>query len=197
MFPLGLVLFPYVGLPLQVFEPRYRQLTEDVLDGDREFGVVLIERGWEVGGGDERFDVGTMATIVDAGFNDLGLIRLNTVGGRRFRVHQWLPDDPYPRAVVEDLPPPEAADAALLGDVAPRVRRALAMRAELGEPSIPPDIRLDDEPTRAMFQLAAIAPLGPVDKQSLLAASCATMLSRLGALIDEELVVLASRLAGN
>src|SRR5439155_458702 len=61
MFPLGTVLFPFVVLPLHVFEPRYRALTRDCLAGSGEFGVVLIERGLEVGGGDERFPVGTVA----------------------------------------------------------------------------------------------------------------------------------------
>ena len=64
MFPLGTVLFPYAVLPLRVFEPRYRVMTRRCLDGDREFGVVLIERGSEVGGGDVRFGVGTIARIV-------------------------------------------------------------------------------------------------------------------------------------
>ena len=44
MFPLGSVLFPYAVLPLHVFEPRYRLLTRHVMEGDKEFGVVLIER---------------------------------------------------------------------------------------------------------------------------------------------------------
>ena len=57
MFPLGTVLFPYAVLPLHVFEPRYRALTEHCLAGDGCFGVVLIERGSEVGGGDTRFAV--------------------------------------------------------------------------------------------------------------------------------------------
>ena len=59
MFPLGTVLFPHALLPLRVFEPRYRTMTAHVMRGDAEFGVVLIERGSEVGGGDIRFDVGT------------------------------------------------------------------------------------------------------------------------------------------
>jgi uncharacterized protein len=58
MFPLGTVLFPYALLPLQVFEPRYRVMMHHVLEGDREFGVVLIERGSEVGGGGARVGVG-------------------------------------------------------------------------------------------------------------------------------------------
>ena len=64
MFPLGTVLFPGAVLPLHVFEPRYRALVRDCLAGDREFGVVLIERGSEVGGGDVRVEVGTVARIV-------------------------------------------------------------------------------------------------------------------------------------
>ena len=58
MFPLGTVLLPGAPLPLQVFEPRYRGLTHDCLAGVPEFGVVLIERGSEVGGGDVRTNVG-------------------------------------------------------------------------------------------------------------------------------------------
>ena len=63
MFPLGTVLVPHQLLPFQVFEPRYRVLVEHCLTTDRRFGVVLIERGSEVGGGDVRFDVGTVAEI--------------------------------------------------------------------------------------------------------------------------------------
>ena len=48
MFPLGTVLLPGMALPLHLFEPRYRQLIQDVLDGDGTFGVCLIERGSEV-----------------------------------------------------------------------------------------------------------------------------------------------------
>src|SRR6478672_4324189 len=64
MFPLGTVLLPFAHLPLHIFEPRYRALVKDCLAGDGEFGVVLIERGHEVGGGDVRFGVGTVARIV-------------------------------------------------------------------------------------------------------------------------------------
>ncbi len=64
MFPLGTVLLPGQTLPLHVFEPRYRELVRVCLDGDGTFGVVLIERGSEVGGGDVRApNVGTVARI--------------------------------------------------------------------------------------------------------------------------------------
>ena len=86
MFPLGAVLFPSMVLPLHVFEPRYRALTRDCLAGDRRFGVVLIERGSEVGGGDVRFSVGTAAQIVEAAELPDGRFALGTVGVQRVRV---------------------------------------------------------------------------------------------------------------
>ena len=53
MFPLGTVLLPGGVLPLHVFEPRYRKMVTDCVESpDHEFGVVLIERGSEVGGGE-------------------------------------------------------------------------------------------------------------------------------------------------
>ena len=67
MFPLGQPLLPGAVLPLHVFEPRYRQLVQDTLADDvnpPEFGVTIIERGWEVGGGDHRGMIGTVARIV-------------------------------------------------------------------------------------------------------------------------------------
>src|SRR3984885_12142090 len=66
MFPLGTVLFPHAVIPLHVFEPRYRALMRHCLDADRRFGVVLIERGSEVGGGDQRASVGTQGVITRA-----------------------------------------------------------------------------------------------------------------------------------
>jgi Lon protease-like protein len=66
MFPLSSPLMPHTGVPLHVFEERYRIMVRTCIDDDRRFGVVLIERGAEVGGGDERADVGTLAEIADA-----------------------------------------------------------------------------------------------------------------------------------
>ena len=200
MFPLGIVHFPHVVLPLQVFEPRYRELTADCLEGGREFGVVLIERGSEVGGGDSRFDVGTATTIVDAAVDDRGMIRLETVGTRRIRVTRWLDDDPYPRAETVDVASPVIGDGELeaLALAEREVRRALALRAELDEPAAPFNIALDGDPARALFQLAAIAPLGPADQQRVLATQDGReLLALLARLAAEEAAVLAQRLAGN
>lgn len=170
MFPLGTVLFPHAQLPLHVFEPRYRALAEACLAGDGEFGVVLIERGSEVGGGDSRFSVGTVARIVAAGRLPDGRYLLATEGVRRLRVREWLPDDPFPRAEVEllgELGSP-ADGRATRDEVERLLKRVLAMAAELGDGPQSIDVALDDDPARAAFEAAAAAPIGPLDAQRLL-----------------------------
>src|SRR5688500_7660667 len=144
MFPLGSVLFPSVYLPLHVFEPRYRALVRDCLAGDREFGVVLIERGSEVGGEDVRTDAGTVARIVEAAELPDGRWALGAVGVRRLRVAAWLPDDPYPIAEVDDWPDPEpgAGYAEALAACIGNLRRALALATEAGDATAPATIEL-------------------------------------------------------
>jgi hypothetical protein len=200
MFPLGTVVFPHVAIPLRVFEPRYRQLTRDCLAGAREFGIVLIERGSEVGGGDQRAALGTLTSIVDAQEAPDGQWALVALGTRRVRVTRWLPDDPYPRAELEDLGDgdwdPAADDAFVAAERI--VRRSLALLAELGEPAAPVHVELAPERFVAAWQLAAISPLGPLDRQGLLAIDApAERLTRLAELVDEECAVLAHRLAGH
>jgi Lon protease-like protein len=85
-----------------------------------------------------------------------------------------------------------------MADVERLVRRALALRQELNEPAAPFDVALDDDPARALFQLAAVAPLGPADQQRLLAVEApGPFLSLLAELTGDEIGFLAQRLAGN
>ncbi len=173
MFPLGSVLFPAMPLALRVFEERYLAMLAQILqDEPSEFGVVLIERGQEVGGGEKRFDIGTVARIVELDSAE-GFIALVAHGTRRFRVVEWLDDDPYPRArvtLIDDFewddalePPRDSAEQA--------VRRALAVGAEFGDVQYSATVELDDDPVDAAWQLAAIAPLGEFDQLHLLRAS--------------------------
>jgi Lon protease-like protein len=200
MFPLGMVLFPGAFLPLQVFEPRYLALVQECLAGTPEFGVVLIERGFEVGGGDSRFDVGCVARIVEARELSRGRVGLATVGDRRVRVERWLDDDPFPRAELVDWPDaaPAPGDEDRLEPVASALRRVLAMASELGDP-VPPvaSVELVDDVVTASYQLASLAPVGPLDRLALLASSTpGGRLDLLATLIDDVGAVLASRLGG-
>ncbi len=191
MFPLGSVLFPSMVLPLHVFEERYRALVADVLaapPAEREFGVCLIERGSEVGGGDVRADVGTVAVVQQASELPDGRWALIAVGTRRMRVERWLADDPYPRAEVVDHPDaqPGPDDIALLPEVTRLLRRALAKSGELGDPTAPATVEIADDPVLASHQAAALAPVSTLDRYELLAsASVGERLRRLEELLTE------------
>ena len=200
MFPLGSVLLPRTSLQLHVFEPRYRALVEDVIGADREFGVVLIERGQEVGGGEVRTDLGTVARIMQRQQLADGRWLLVCVGYHRFRVERWLPDDPYPRAEVHELAeaPAQEGDARRYARLGTRLREVLALRAELGEPAPPATIGVPPDPVMGTFMLATLAALGPLDKQRLLAAAdVSERLDILDASFTELLDVLSFRLGGS
>jgi uncharacterized protein len=207
MFPLGSVLLPGMAIPLHVFEPRYRQLVHHCLattgpDESPEFGITLIERGSEVGGGDVRTDAGTVARIVEAAMLDDGRWYLVVVGMRRVRVHRWLDDDPYPQAEVEDWPDEPAPDdgvpddaAAAIDDLTVTLRRVLALRAELGQAAAPATLELSEDPVLALWQVAGAAGFGPLDLQRVLTApSVARRRDFVAELLDEAEEVLRAQL---
>jgi Lon protease-like protein len=170
MFPLGSVLLPAMPLQLRVFEERYLlMLSELVAAEDARFGVVLIERGWEVGGGDHRFGVGTVAEIQQVVAED-GVVGLAAQGGGRFEIVEWLDDAPHPRAEVRPLPDLVWDDALepLLAETEQLVRRTLAEASEFAETGWSPDVELSDEPMERSWQLAGITPLGDLDRLALL-----------------------------
>jgi Lon protease-like protein len=211
MFPLGAVLFPGVAMPLHVFEPRYRALTGWCLEHDGCLGIVLIERGSEVGGGDTRFSVGTQGRIADSVALPDGRWLLAVIGERRIRVDAWLGEEPFPRAAVtflDDAPPaakPANRSATATGAaqatrdaIAGRVARAIALLAELGD--VPADTsapELADDPALATWQAAALGLVGPADAQRLLEVDgLDERIGLMASLLDEEIDVLALRAAG-
>jgi Lon protease-like protein len=170
MFPLGSVLFPHMPLRLRVFEERYLVMLSDLVKSDDpRFGVVLIERGVEVGGGEQRFGVGTAAEIGQIAAEQ-GIVGLVAQGTSRFEVVEWLDDDPYPRAEVRPLEELvwDPALEALRAETEQLVRRTLALASEFAEDVWPSDVELAGEPVPALWQLAAIAPLTALDQVALL-----------------------------
>ena len=170
MFPLGTVLMPAMPLSLRIFEERYLKLTGDlILQENPEFGVVLIERGPEVGGGEKRLGLGTLASVQNIGTLDQ-FYGVESIGTQRFRVNAWLPDDPYPMADI-DFIPDLIWDESLLSEklqLEIRVRNLLAFASEFGDLQYGPDTQLSDDPMDACWQLAGVLPLGPLDQMDLL-----------------------------
>jgi hypothetical protein len=192
MFPLSAVLFPHASMPLHVFEPRYRAMLRDCLAGDARFGIVLIERGSEVGGSDQRCALGTRGVISQAAELPDGRWVLEVEGEALIEVEEWLPEDPYPAALVRGVAPVVGAEdlAPLVGAAGQRVRRARALLAEHGgAPALPPELALNGggDVDRAAWQLCAVAPVSAYDAQRLLVADGARERLRLLAELMDEL----------
>jgi Lon protease-like protein len=119
LFPLGTVLLPGATLPLHIFEPRYRQLTIDLVTGavpDREFGVVAVREGWapDDDGIEGLHTIGCTAKLRDVNRLPDGRFDIVTRGARRFRLLDLDADSkPYLMGTVEHLPDDPADDAAV------------------------------------------------------------------------------------
>jgi Lon protease-like protein len=170
MFPLGTVLLPGMPLSLRIFEERYLKLLGDLIGEENpEFGVVLIERGPEVGGGEKRLPIGTVASVIDIGTLD-EFYGLESIGTQRFRVNAWLPDNPYPMADVDFIPDliwDESLTPARV-HLETRVRKLLAFASEFGDLQYGADTELSNDPMDACWQLAGVLPLGALDQLDLL-----------------------------
>jgi len=201
VFPLGAVLLPAQALPLHIFEDRYRQLMDLLTAGGSsgEMGVVLIERGYEVGGGDVRVSTGTVAHLIEAERLPDGRWAAIFVGSHVFRVERWLPDDPFPQAMVEELAEEDwdGRDGDVLSVAEATVREALNLAAELDTTTGTAAFTLSADPARASWELCARAPLGPFDRQRLLEAPTRRdRLSLLAELAGDAARLLAFRLRG-
>ncbi|CCQ13929.1 putative uncharacterized protein [Rhodococcus sp. AW25M09] len=180
MFPLGSVLLPGERLPLHIFEPRYQALVHDCLEqDDPSFGVVLIARGHEAGGGDVRHDVATTAHIIGHEAIGDGRYLLECVGGERIRIDAWLPDDPYPLADVrpwldEDVES-VIADTEFdttwskVEDLYDLVGR-LESTDEVVTPGFPDFLSLPISAAEKIWSLAALIPMGQSDRLDILSA---------------------------
>jgi Lon protease-like protein len=178
MFPLSTVLMPAMPLSLRIFEERYLKLTGDlILQENPEFGVVLIGRGPEVGGGEKRLGVGTIASVTDIGTLD-EFYGIESIGTQRFRVNAWLPDDPYPLADIDFLPD-LVWDESLMSErleLETRVRNILSIASEFGDLQYGGDTEFSDDPMQACWQMAAVLPVGPLDQLDLLNSESAGVL---------------------
>jgi Lon protease-like protein len=181
LFPLpNVVLFPGVFLPLHIFEPRYRAMTEEALDGDRLIGMVLLKPGYEAEyeGRPPVYPIGCSGLIThaerlaDGRFNIVlqGLVREED-DARVYRV-----------GIIERLSgdTAAAADEPALRDLRHRIEHLLTPMIERagGEINVPPSMTDVD----VIHALAQYLDLAPIEKQALLERD--TVLARATALAD-------------
>jgi hypothetical protein len=179
LFPLGTVLFPGLVMPLHVFEERYRSLVRHIIglpDGvPRVFGVIAIQRGWEVAAATASvilYEVGCTAEVRQITEHQDGRFDLVTVGRRRFEITEIVPaDTPYLQARVRYLPESPGSEAdqlvprvlAAFRDYLRLARTDAAQAAQVSE-------QLPEDPLVLSHLVAATATLTLADRQRLLAA---------------------------
>lgn len=103
LFPLRTVLFPGQLLPLHIFEMRYRQMINDCIEQEIPFGVVLIQKGREIGETAIPYPVGTLARIRRVERQEDGRMHIYCIGEERFRIESLIQEQPYLIARVEQL----------------------------------------------------------------------------------------------
>ncbi|TMD42437.1 MAG: peptidase S16 [Chloroflexi bacterium] len=170
LFPLNVVLFPHMPLPLHVFEPRYRQMLAECLEEGHSFGVVAIREGSETGSA-VPFDVGTLAKIVRIDRLEDGRVNLLVTGASRFQILETRTDRPYLRGRIRIIP--EEGDdleesaaltertATTFREYSNRLRELVGQRADQAEPPMEPEL--------LSYLIAAALNLQVAEKQKLLA----------------------------
>jgi len=93
IFPLDLVLFPRQELPLRIFEPRYKQLVDDCMLSDGQFGVCLVDPNNQILGWNGPKPVGTIAKITKCEDVEMDGMQLHiqTIGRSKFRIKKLIP----------------------------------------------------------------------------------------------------------
>jgi Lon protease-like protein len=190
LFPLPVVLFPGVPMPLHVFEERYRRMLADVRVTNSLFGLSFFNEIESVGERPPEGHVGCVAEVVEVQPLEDGRSNILTVGVVRYRVVDYVEsEEPYLVARVEFFED-EEEDQELLARSATEVtevfgRIARAVRALNDDRAALPELSTD-EPERLSFLVAAAMDMDNELKQELLELrSSAERLSRLSRLLTQ------------
>jgi Lon protease-like protein len=196
IFPLNVVTFPGTGVPLHIFEERYRALVRHLLTidepGERLFGIVAIREGYETGGHEARsmYRTGCVVQLTDVEEYDDGRYDIAAVGRHRMRVLATDQEEPYLRAEVQHLLPEPGLDV----ETAREAARALATFEEYR--ALVSDLRGEDvmtgrlprDPEMLSYTLAATCSLPLRERQNLLESpSTAERLGLLRRLMSREI----------
>ena len=182
LFPLNVVLFPGMALPLHIFEPRYREMINRCLDESLAFGVVLIKEGPEVGGDALPHRVGTAARIVKVDRQSDGRMNIQVVGTRRFRIEELNHDRPYLSGRVRHFPVTDGDTKRArerVHQVRPKIMRYVELLTKATGVQLKLD-RLPEDATSLAFLTAIILQVRSEDKQRLLTLPGVPQLLELG-----------------
>jgi Lon protease-like protein len=193
LFPLNVVLFPGMMLPLHIFEPRYREMINRCIDEEIPFGVVLIQDGYEVGGAAKPHPIGTAARIVKVDRAKDGTMNITAVGMQRFRILELDHSRSYLSAKVAQFPAVNGSTKAAINmvhRVRPKIIEYVSLLSKASQTELKLD-RLPEEPTTLAFLVAIALQVDNEGKQKLLAmAGIPEMLDRERYLLSCEILLL-------
>jgi Lon protease-like protein len=170
IFPLpNVVLFPNVFLPLHIFEPRYREMVADALNGDRIIGMVLLRPGYEKNyeGRPPVYPVGCAGVITHSEPLSEGRYNIVLRGLEKFRITGEDRAKPYRLAQIDSLPEEiAAAEREAVRKHRTRLEALLAAAIERSgaDPKFPPAVPDED----LVNALAQYLQLEPLERQALL-----------------------------
>ncbi len=170
-------------------------MVQRCLDGDSEFGVVLIKSGLEVGGPAELHSVGTVARIMDVDRLENDQMLLSIAGRSRFRIEEMTQLTPYLEGEVVVLP--EEAEGEIEAEELDAIRVTVSnyVRLLMGlsggwvrETTTP------DEPVALSYFIGSLLQVDLVDKQALLEEpNAAGRLAAEREILDREVAALRER----
>ena len=180
LFPLNLVLFPGMPLPLHIFEDRYKAMIGECLGNNTPFGVSLIRSGQEVGSPAQPHTTGTTARILRSELLEEGRMNIITKGERRYEIVEITQEVPHVAALVKLLGEPVGDDFSgitpeLTEEYTRLIRSLLALSG--GYTS---QVDVPEDPVQLSYMIAANldAPI-PVRQELLEAPTAADRLNRL------------------
>jgi Lon protease-like protein len=190
VFPLGNTFLPGDVVMLNVFESRYLEMLSHVMSCGNVFASVLIARGSEVGGTEERLPHGVLIQIQNVSAEE-HVLRLEGRATEVVSIETWLPDDPFPRGIlgvrIEETMSQFARErsASALSLLAQRIRTLLDLLSSIGAGLVlePTDAAAlasiaagrwwsehtnEDDLLAIFWVIARLVPSGPLDRYELL-----------------------------
>lgn len=170
LFPLNVVLFPGMVLPLHIFEPRYLEMINHCIEANVPFGVVLIQDGQEVGAPAVPHKVGTAARIKRVERQPDGKLNITVLGTQRFRILELDFSHSYLTAHVRPYPVTNGSTQAATGlahTVRPKIIEYVDLLGTASNTKLKLD-RLPEDPTALALLVGIALQVGNEGKQKLL-----------------------------
>ena len=171
LFPLtGVLLLPGGRLPLNIFEPRYLEMTRDALKADRIIGMVQPREGQEKARAPEVYRLGCAGRITEFSESDDGRYLITLSGLCRFDIREELPMVGGYRRVAPDFSPYYHDFADAPDGIVDRARLIAATRVYFRLHNIEADWKAIEtaRDERIVTTLAMLCPFAPSEKQALL-----------------------------